>query len=108
MVPIVSCGHDVEDELARELDDNPGTAMGTKKFRFCKQIFSHFWSAAGFLTTGPLIRISVFFVEFAQRQDGKRVLKDLHRHEELKVVNVHCLLNPCDVVAQLVTSQPVQ
>ena len=32
----------------------------------------------------------MFFAELAQRQDCSRVLEDLQRHDELKVVNVHC------------------
>ena len=34
-----SCGDDVEDELAQELDDNPGTTTGTKVSVLCKMFF---------------------------------------------------------------------
>ena len=48
-----------------------------------------------FLSTGPLIRISVIFAEFAQRQDCRRVLEDLYRHEEVPVVDVFCCFLMC-------------
>ena len=37
-----SCGNDVEDELAQELDDNPGTTTSTN-FPSCKE-FTHILS----------------------------------------------------------------
>ena len=40
-----------------------------------------------FLTTHPLIWISVIFAEFTWRQDCRRVLEDLYRHEKLKFVD---------------------
>ena len=36
------CGNDVEDELAVELDDNPGTITGTK-FSVCTGLFFTFF-----------------------------------------------------------------
>ena len=41
------CGSDVEDELAPELDDNPGTTTGTK-CSVLHRILSHSWSVVAF------------------------------------------------------------
>ena len=46
-----SCGNDVEDELAIELDDNPGTTTGTK-FSVLHRIIVPLW----LLTTGRFFR----------------------------------------------------
>ena len=71
----VSCGTDVEHE-------HLGTTQ--KNEMFClAQIFSHFFGQMWLLTTGPVTSITVFFAEC--------VVEDLHRLEELKVVNE----NPC-------------
>ena len=62
--PDVSCGNDVEDELALELEDpvdNPGATKGTKfsvLHRICPSL-GQLW----FLTAGPLVGITVFFTE---------------------------------------------
>ena len=51
------------------------------------------WRQMWLLTTGPLIWRTVFFAEFPQWQDGRRVIEYLHRHEEIKIVNVYlCIL----------------
>ena len=89
-----SCGIDVEEELALELEDNPRTTIGTKCSVLHIIIFP-FLLSFGFLTTGPLKFKSVFFAELAQRQDYRRVLEDLHRHIELKIVNVFCCFLIC-------------
>ena len=43
-----SCGNDVEDELAPELEDNPGTTTGTKFSVLHVELFSHSWSDVAF------------------------------------------------------------
>ena len=90
-----SCGNDVEDELAPELDDNPGTTRGATFFCLAQNSFpivGQMW----LLTTGPLVGISVLFAAFFfLRQDCKRVLEDLHRHEEIKIVNVYLCFLTC-------------
>ena len=60
-----SCGNDVEDELAPELDDNPVTTTGTK-FSFLHGIFFPFFGQLWLLTTGQLIGISMFFAELSK------------------------------------------
>ena len=58
-----SCGNDVEDELALERCDNPGTA-GTIFFHFALGYFpllGQMW----LLPTGPLAGVTVFFAELA-------------------------------------------
>ena len=45
-VLVESCGSDVEDELAPEFDDNPGTTRGTKISVCCSQ--SPLWSTVAF------------------------------------------------------------
>ena len=77
----VSCSNDVEDVLALELEepvDNLGTTIGSK-FSVLHWLFQPFWLQMWFLTTGPL-----------KGQDCRRVLEDLYRHEELKIMDVHC------------------
>ena len=43
-----SCGNDVEDELVRELDDNPGTTTSTKfsvlHSHFCSDVAFDHWT----------------------------------------------------------------
>ena len=83
---------DVEDELLPELDDKPGTPRGTKlsvlHLKFLP-LFGQPW----FLTTDPLIDITILFEEFAQCQNGRRVIAYWHCHEKLKIVNVYlCFL----------------
>ena len=79
--PDVSCINDVEDVLALELEesvDNPGTTIGTK-FSVLHWLFQPFWLQMWFLTTSPL-----------KGRDCRRVLEDLYRHEELKIVDENC------------------
>ena len=57
-----SCANDVEDEHALELDDNPGTTTGTTFSVLHGNVFPIF-GRMWLLTTGPLICVSVLFVE---------------------------------------------
>ena len=87
--PDVSCGNDAETYLHsswKNLSTIQGQQSVKKSLRVAKM-----W----FLTTGPRMRISVFFAERAEREDCRRVLEDLHRHEDLNVVNVYCRFLIC-------------
>ena len=57
----------MEDELQLELEDNPGTATGTK-LSVLHQMF-------------PILGQM-----WLSSTDGRRVIEYLHRHEELKIV----------------------
>ena len=62
-----SCGIDVEAELALELEepvDSPGPTICKKISVLHRMLFS-FLVTCVFLTTGPLVGITVFFAEFA-------------------------------------------
>ena len=64
-----SCGTDVEDALVLELGrlvDIPCTTMGNEVFRIALYVLP-FLMRCGFLTTGPLTRVSVIFAEFSKR-----------------------------------------
>ena len=59
-----SCGNDVQDELALELDDNPGQQQA-RHFPSCTEAFpilGQMWRS----TTAPLIGKSVFFAELSK------------------------------------------
>ena len=60
-----SCGNDVEDELAPELDDNPGTSNGYEMFCLALDPLS-FFGQMWLLTAGPLIGKTMLFAELAQ------------------------------------------
>ena len=59
-----SSANDVEDELERELEDNPGTTPGTK-FSVLHRIPFPFLVRCGFFTTGPLVGFTVLIAELA-------------------------------------------
>ena len=49
----------------------------------------------GLLTADPLMGKTVFFAKLAWQQDGRRVIEYLHRHEEVKIVNVFLCFLTC-------------
>ena len=57
--------------------------------------FFTFFFNRGFLTTDPLIDITILFAEFAQCQDSRRVIEYWHCHEKLKIVNVYMCFLVC-------------
>ena len=93
--PDESCGNDVEDKLALELEepvDNPGTKISTK-FSVLHRIISHCWSAAVFDHCPTHVNIWVLrrVCLTTRLQAWHRGFA--HRHEELKVVNVYLWLH---------------
>ena len=74
------CGGRTGTRIERQSRDND-------VFRFaytCLLLFGQPW----LLTAGPLTSVSVFFTEFAKWQNCRRVIEHLHRHEEIRIVNV--------------------
>ena len=81
---VKSCGTDVEDVLKVELEgpvDDPGTTMGT--YLPCSIVFSDIATKKNlwFLSTGPLVGVSVIFADFSKRWNCWRILEDLYCHE---------------------------
>ena len=70
-----------------------GTIQDERHFPSCTTFFSHSWSDVAF-DHWPTHKITVLFADIAQRQDGKRV-EYLHRHEEIKIVNVYLCVLTC-------------
>ena len=80
----------MEDELAPEFDDNPGSTEGTK--------FSvlHSWSDVVFDRWPTHEYIRVLLRVFSSGGTAGRVIEYLHRHEEAKTVNEDlCFLACC-------------
>ena len=50
---------------------------------------------ARIITADPLIGVSVFFAEFSKRSNCRRVIEYLHRHEEIKIMNVYLCFLVC-------------
>ena len=72
----------MEDELAPELDDNPGTTRGAKLSVF-HLFFFPCWVNCGFLTADPLIGVSVFFAGFpSDRTASLRVIAQSRRGQD--------------------------
>ena len=93
--PDESCGNDVEDKLALELEepvDNPGTKIGTK-FSVLHRIISHRWSAAVFDHCPT--HVNIWVLRRVCLTTGLQACHRgfAHRHEELKVVNVYLWLH---------------
>ena len=87
-----SCGGDVEDEPLPEFDDNPGTSRGTK-FSILLYMFFSCLVNRGFR---PLAHLKVSPCSSQSLPKGRQAChEDLHRHEELKIVDVYLCFLTC-------------
>ena len=72
---------------------NPSPILGQQParcFLYCTDLLAIFGSAVSFWPLARSHEYLCIFAEFFLGQDCKRVLEDLHRHEELKFVDVYC------------------
>ena len=91
------CSDDVEDVHVVELEEpveNPGTKNRHVVFRAAAKpsaMFNRTW----YLTTGPLIAVSVTFAEFPKREHCRHMFEELYCHEQIRFFDIHCCILIC-------------